>query len=525
MPAPFFKAKRAPMRLAALAGAAALGVGAFALPAQAQVTEPEITFDHPETLEAGAGFAPATLDIEFGDDFEPDTHTVTAILKWENQDEMHYGGVSTDDGFCGMHATIGTLTCIADKADGSLHFELEYGALHEAQPGEYEFSLTIMVDDETIKTLEGYTEIVVPDYDGQYLHGAAYVDGVSPGDTAAVKPDVYQQDALPEDTAAVVVTLAGAEYIPHNLAFPQAVFDNCTELEYGDVACVVTDFEDAPGTGFTLSEAVPYLVNQNAPGPIEVCGCYYTVTAIDADTLESEYGGVFWDEGSDNLLGLVSTGATGEFGQPYAGAITITSTPNPYDLMVGDENIEGDNGDEVTVTIQVQNPESTWAPSFFDGPGSYALVGHLPKGTEFVSVDSSESFYCEDDADQYFRETMPAIEDVEGADFICILAELPALSETDVDLTVEITDENANTKGSLQIVAFGDTEYPGALDGDLSNNTADLTLNGNGNGSGQLPKTGSSMTWILAGAAAALALGIVLFVLTRRRKTTPADAE
>ncbi|RRR96410.1 LPXTG cell wall anchor domain-containing protein [Glycomyces terrestris] len=523
MSAPFFRPERAPLRLAALLGAAALGAGAFALPAQAQPAEPEIAFDHPEVLEAGAGFSPATLDIEFGDDFEPDAHKVTAVLEWENQEEMHYGGVSTDDGFCGMDATYNTLSCIAHDADGSLHFELEYGALDAAQAGEWGYTLTVMVDDESVAVQEGVTEIVVPDHDGQYLHGGVDFDGVAPGDTAAVKPDVYQLDALPEDTAAVVVTLAGAEYLPHNLAFAQAVFDNCTELEYGDVACLVTDFEDAPGTGFTLSEPVPYLVNQNAPGPIEVCGCYYTVAAIDAETFESEYGGVFWDEGSDNLLGLVSTGATGEFGQPYAGAITISSTPNAYDLAVGDENIKGANGDEVDVTVKIENSESTWAPSFFDGPGSYALVGHLPKGTELVSVDDTDSYYCEDDADQYFRETTPAIEDVEGADFICIFAEFPALSETELDLTVEITDAKADAKGSLQLVAFGDTEYPGALDGDLSNNTADLTLNADGSGSGKLPKTGSSMTWILAGAAAALVLGVVLFVLTRRRKATAAE--
>ncbi|WP_112134242.1 LPXTG cell wall anchor domain-containing protein [Glycomyces dulcitolivorans] len=523
MPAPFFTVERAPLRLAALAGAAALGAGAFALPAYAQTTEPEIDFGNPATLEAGAGFAPATLDIEFGDGFEPDAHKVTAVLEWENQEEMHYGGVSTDDGFCGMDATYNTLSCIAHDADGSLHFEMEYGALPEAQAGTWGYTLTVMVDDESVAVQEGVTEIVVPDYDGQYLHSDVTVDNVAPGDLVEVKPDFYQQDALPEGTAAVVATFSDADYLPHGLAAPTADFDNCTENEHGQVACIVTDFEDAPGTGFTLSDPISYGVSETAPGPLQACGCWYQVIAIDAEGLESEYGGIFWDEGSDNLLGLESTGATGEFGDGHYGAVDITTTANPYDLAVDDAAIKGDNGDEVTVTIPVRNPESADAPSFFDGPGSYALVGDLPAGVEFVSVESDDSFYCEDDSDEYFRETMPAIEDAEAADFICIFVELPGQGELEVDLTVEVKDEKATDKGLLQVVAFGDTEYPGALDGDLKNNTADLTLNGSGSGS--LPKTGSSMTWILAGAAATLVIGVVLFIATRRRKTATDAAE
>jgi LPXTG-motif cell wall-anchored protein len=522
MPAPFFTVKRAPLRLAALAGAAALGAGAFALPAYAQTAEPEIDFSYPATLEAGAGFAPATLDIEFGDDFEPDAHTVTAVLEWENQEEMHYGGVSTDDGFCGMDAFHNTLSCVSHDADGSLHFELEYGALPEAQAGTWGYTLTVLVDDESVAVQEGVTEIVVPDYEGQYLHGSASAEDVAPGGVGEVQPDFYQQDALPEDTAAVVAVFTGAEYEPHGIAAPIAGYDNCVELDYDYIACIVTDFEDAPGTGFTFTGPIAYGVSETAPGPVQACGCSYWVEAVDADTLESVYGGVTWDEGGD-LLGLTSTGETDEFGEPYSGWIDITTATNPYDLSVTDTAIKGDDGDEVTVTIPVRNPESADALGFFDGPGSYALVGDLPKGVEFVSVESDDSFYCEDDSDEYFRETMPAIEDAEAADFICIFVELPAQGELEVDLTVEVKDEKATDKGLLQVVAFGDTEYPGALDGDLKNNTADLTLNGSGSGS--LPKTGSSMTWILAGAAAALVIGVVLFIATRRRKTATDAAE
>ncbi|GAA1676766.1 hypothetical protein GCM10009830_24350 [Glycomyces endophyticus] len=521
MPAPFSAVERAPMRLAALAGAASLGALAFALPAHAQPAAPQIDFAAPEVLEAGAGFAPATLDIEFGDDFEPDAHTVTAVLRWENQEEMHYGGVSTDDGFCGMDAFHNTLSCVSHEADGSLHFELEYGALPEAQAGEWGYTLTVLVDEETVAVQEGTTEITVPDWDGPFLHGSTAVDGVAPGDTVGVQPDFYQQDALPEDTAAVVAVFTDAERLPHGLAAPQADFDNCTELEYGDVACAFTEFEDAAGTGFTFSDPIAYSVGDSAPGPIQACGCSYWVRAVDADTLESEYGGVFWDEGSANLLGLASTGATDEFGDPYNGWIDLTTVPNPYDLAVADTAIKGDDGDEVTVTVPVTNGESAEAPSFFDGPGSYALVGDLPKGTEFVSVESDDSFYCQDDSEEYFRDTMPAIEDPDAADFVCIFTDVPGGGEIEVELTVTVVDEDASGKGLLQVVAFGDQDYPGALDGDLGNNTADLTLNG----SGHLPKTGSSMTWILAGAAAALVLGVVLYIATRRRKTAGDTAE
>ena len=77
---------------------------------------------------------------------------------------------------------------------------------------------------------------------------------------------------------------------------------------------------------------------------------------IDAATLENDFGGVFWDESSDNLLGLESAdsrgGPTNELDAPYPGTITIAASEHLFDLAVGDVNVEGE---EVTVNVPVTN--------------------------------------------------------------------------------------------------------------------------------------------------------------------------
>jgi len=87
---------------------------------------------------------------------------------------------------------------------------------------------------------------------------------------------------------------------------------------------------------------------------------------------------------------------------------------------------------------------------------------------------------------------------------------------------VKITDANATGKGTLEVAAIDNDGYPGVADADKKNNKADITVNGSG--SPQLPKTGTSMGMIIGVAALVLVVGVVLFVLSsRRRKATDAE--
>jgi len=516
------------IRVAAAAGAAVLGAGLFALPAYAQAPAPvDVVHPSDHRITADDSEHAGSLTIVFGDDFAEGEHDVTAVFSlapdtgvdyWADNDPS-YGG-------CGPEATSGLLTCEAEDAGATVEFTYRYAAETGADLGAHPYTVTIAVDGETVRTVEETMEVVAPESGSPYLHGDQAFEDVEPGSSVDIRPEFLQAEALPDDTVAVVVTLRGSEYVSYGLAWPRAEYDNCIANDYApEVVCVVTEYEDLPGTAFVFRDSTWLDIDASAPGPMDLCGCSYSVEPIEEVTLEDQYGGVFWDEDSDNLFGLMVAGdPESPFEDPYNGYLDIRTAEHPYDLALTDRTVKGAKGDEVTVTIPVQNLGTAAAPTVFDGPGSYALVGELPAGTSLVSVEGpDDGWYCGDDGEsypgdaaQYIGDSMPQV-DADGADFVCLFQRIGAGATLDVELTVEITDASARDAGSLTVAALGDEDYPGELDANWDNNTADLTLNGAG--SGQLPKTGSSLTWILAGAAAALVIGIVLFAVSRRRRS------
>lgn len=507
-------------RFLAVLGAAALGVGAFALPAAAQTPAPvqtDVVFDEPVAI--GGEFATGSLHLEFGDDFVAGDHEVTAQLSvYGNGWELAAG--STEHGDCEVGGTPPQwVNCTAADADAAIDFAFDYRVLADAEPGEYSYALIVGVDDENLAPINGTVEVgngEDPTEDRPYQHGDVEYTDVKPGDDVAVAADFRQAEALREDTAAVVVTAFGTDYIPHGLARATAGYDNCTEYE-DTVSCVVTDFEDSPGTVFGFADPITYEVSGTAPGPVDVCGCSYTVRTVNAEELEANYGGVFWDEGSDNLFGFrVVTEPESEFEETHSGQITITTTANPFDLSVADTNAKGAKDDQVTLTVPVKNLGPAQATSFFDGPGSYGLIGELPKGLELVKVDSDgDTVNCFKPDDGYVKDSFPQ-SDLKNADFVCLFWSLDAGESFDFKFTVKITDANANGKGTLEVAAIDNDGYPGVADGDKKNNTADITVNGNG--SAKLPKTGTSMGMVIGIAALVLVAGVVLMVLTARRR-------
>ncbi|MEU5875377.1 LPXTG cell wall anchor domain-containing protein [Glycomyces sp. NPDC047369] len=509
-----------PARLAAAAGAAVLGAGLFALPASAQAPVPvDVVHPSDHRITADDSEHAGSLTIVFGEDFAEGEHDVTAVFDLAPDTGVYYWADNDPSyGGCGPDATTALLHCEAEDAGRTVDFSYLYAAETGAEPGEHPYTVTIAVDGETALVVDETMEVVAPESGSPYLHGDQAFEDVEPGTSADVRPEFLQAEALPDDTVAVVVTLRGSEYVSYGLAWPRAEYDNCIANDYApEVVCVVTEYEDLPGTAFTFRDSTWLDVDASAPGPMDLCGCSYSVEPIGETTLEDQYGGVFWDEDSDDLFGLMVAGdPESPFEDPYNGYLDIRTAEHPYDLALTDRTVKGAKGDEATVTIPVQNLGTAAAPTVFDGPGSYALVGELPAGTRLVSVEGpDDGWYCEGDASQYLDTAMPDV-DADDADFICLFQRIDAGATLDVELTVEVTDASARGAGSLTIAALGSADYPGELDANWGNNTADLTLNGAG--SGQLPKTGSSLTWILAGAAAALALGIVLFVATRRRK-------
>jgi len=513
-------------RVLAVLGTAALGVGAFALPAAAQTPEPaaEVFFDEP--VEAGADFATGMIELQFGDDFEPGAHDVTAQLSvYGNGWQLAEG--TTDDGTCELGGIPEQwVNCTAEDADAAIEFVFDYRAGAEMPSGEYDYALLIGVDGVNLDPINGTVEVDGdddnndPTEDRPYLHGDTEYTDVKPGDSVAVTADFLQAEALPADTAAVVVTAFGTEYIPHGLAWATAEYDNCSVYE-DSVTCVVTDFEDLPGTVFGFADPITYEVSETAPGPFDVCGCSYIVRTVNDEELEEDLGGVTWDEGSDNLFGLrVVSEPESEFDDPDLGQITITTTEHPFDLSVADANAKGAKGDQVQLTVPVKNLGPADASVFFDGPGTYGLIGELPKGLELVKIDSDDdTVYCFEPDDLMVKDSFPN-SDLKNADFVCLFQGLDAGASFDFKFTVKITDASANGKGTLEVAAMDNDGYPGVGDADTKNNKADITVNGSG--SGNLPKTGASLGLVIGVAALVLVAGVVLMVVTSRRRKAAA---
>ncbi len=519
-------------RLLTVFGAAALGVGAFALPAQAQAPVPtSVDLDFgPEIVADGDNYT-GGLTIGFGDDFDAGAHQVTAQFDLDVESGIRLFATSPEWGGCGPDASTGQLLCVADDAQNPVDFAFRYAADVDTVEGLHDYTVAIAVDGETVETVEGTIEVLPPDGGGgeddrPYLHADVAYNGVEPGSTVDVAPTFLQASALAEGTEAVVVTTWAPEYLPHGLAWPGADYDNCIETEGVNVTCVVTDFEDRPDKAFTFDTPIGYTVHEDAPGPIDVCDCVYEVYTVDADRLEADFGGVFWDEGSSNLFGLRTVDGPGselEFRDEFQGLIDITTTANPFDLAVDDLNAKGKQGDKVGLTATVTNDGPAAASTFFDGPGSYALLGDLPKGLSLSEIGLGDDvpFNCIEDFDEYLESILPDV-DPADYDFICLFQGVDVGESLELDFKVAIDDADTNAKGSLEVVALEYDGYPGVADADTKNNTADITVNGSG--SGKLPTTGVSLTMVIGIAALVLVAGVVILVVTaRRRKAAAAE--
>jgi LPXTG-motif cell wall-anchored protein len=524
MSAPRNRLRLAAGRLAAAIGAAALSAGAFALPAAAQTPEPvEVFVEDYSPIAIGDTPELFGVRIAFGDDFAAGEHTVAATVVIKAPDNTFTIGLPDGSGSdCPVDETHLVISCSQDEADAATFFQFRYAPAENAAPGFYDYTVVFGVDGETVALVDDAIEVLPadnePDTDHPYLHGDVAFDGVEPGGTVEIRPEFLQAEALDPDTAAVVVSARGADYLPSGLVSPVAGYDNCVEEEGGGVACVVTGFEDLPDTAFTFTEAIGYAVDATAPGPVQICTCSYEVRTVDADELEAQFGHVSWDVGSENLFGLRTvTDPESEFHDAYRGAVGITTAANPFDLAVTDAKVKGHKGDEVAVTMPVRNRGPASAPGFFDAIGSYVLIGTLPKGLALVSIDSAEDeneWACLDDGNDMLADILPEV-DPAASDFICFFRGLDAGESADFTFTVEITDPKSKDKGSLEVAAIQHDGYPGVADAKPKNDTAAITVNGGG--SANLPATGSSMTPVLGAAAAVLTAGAVLSIMARRR--------
>ncbi|MFC3494599.1 LPXTG cell wall anchor domain-containing protein [Glycomyces rhizosphaerae] len=512
---------RAGRRAFAVLGAAALGVGAFALPAAAQTPPVEAVFvEDYSPVTVGDDPKLATAQIIFTEAFPEEGHTVSATITIDAPEGFFTLANDGDDSDCTPDATGTVVECAEDAAE-SVSFDYLYAAVLEAEPGDYDYTVEFKVDGTTVETVEDVIEVSAHSVES-FRYGYAQVD-IEPGGSADTAPAFLQTDPLPEGTVALAYGVSEPSYMLSGMAEASAPYENCVDGYWngdGGVTCIVTDFADSVGTTFAPDAPISFSVEETVPGPLDVCGCGFEVRPLDAEELEAEYGDVDTETGDQLGFEVVSEGDDpDDYG--WAGLIDVRTTENPFDLAVSDANAKGDKGDEVTLTVPVKNLGPADAASFFDGPGSYGLIGTLPKGLELVKVDSDgDDLNCFEPDDTFVEDSFPD-SDLANADFVCLFYSLDADESFDFKFTVEITDADSNAKGTLEVAAIDNDGYPGVPDGDTKNDTADITVNGD-NGSGQLPKTGVSLIWIVGAAALVLVAGVVLFALSSRRRKADA---
>jgi LPXTG-motif cell wall-anchored protein len=518
---------RAGRRALAVLGTAALGVGVFALPAAAQTPAPADVFvDDYSPIAIGDDPELFGMRIEFDDGLGAGEHTVTATVEIDAPDDTFAIGLDDGSGSdCPANDAATEISCSWDWAetDVAAFWEFRYRPLEDAEPGHYDYTVTFAVDGATVATVEDDIEVTAAEDDGgdPFLYDSVQFDA-EPGATTTVTPKFLQNTDLAEGTVALAYGVSEPDFLFHGSAQVTAPYENCIEEFWGGegITCIITDVDTKVGDVLAPSEPISITVNENTPGPQEICGCYFEVRALDAAELEAEYGDVDTDSGKQVGLDLTQEG-----GDPdqfdSVGYLDIRTTENPYNLSVADSNAKGAKGDQVTLTVPVKNLGPADASTFFDGPGTYGLIGELPKGLELVKIDSDGgTVFCFESDDEMVKDSFPG-SDLKNADFVCLFGSLPDGESFDFKFTVKITDASANGKGTLEVAAMDYEGYPSVEDADTKNNKADITVNGSG--SANLPKTGASLGLVIGVAALVLVAGVVLMVVTSRRRKAAAE--
>ncbi|MEU5874481.1 LPXTG cell wall anchor domain-containing protein [Glycomyces sp. NPDC047369] len=513
-------------RLAAAVAAAlaAAAVGLAAPPASAQGPVPtSVVLDLDDPQVPGNPPRAASLDVAFAED---PTGVLAMQLEVDTADATIYFGAGPG---CETPDNVPFIECETADPGTTNRFTFTIAAATGTPLGDYDYTLTVLLDGAEIHTETGTVEVVEDRYDGVFRGYTAedltFTD-VAAGSVVDVQPRFTQTSALPDDTYAVVAAFGagmanmGAEGVDHD-----APWDNCSpniwEPMFATQFCFFLDYEDVPGTTLRLAEPIPYAIDGDAPGPLAVCACGYDLFAVNQEVFDRDFGTPWWDPDSPDLMTIEAADDQDPVAGDSEGTLVIETSARPYDLTVEGADLSGGEV-ELTVPIGNDGPARALTRPAFEGEPSYFLRGQLPAGAEVVSVedadtDGSPGWRCFDDAELDDRhEALEAGTELDRIDFACAFWGLGPGESTEVTLTVDVSDATG-APGRVEVDAFFRGVDGVNLDGDLSDNSAAITVDGR-----SLPNTGSSTIVFAAVAAGALVLGIVLFVVARRRKE-PAD--
>jgi hypothetical protein len=296
-----------------------------------------------------------------------------------------------------------------------------------------------------------------------FLHGDVKIAEAAPGATANVTPVFLHQQDLTTSTVVVHFDDATATRGTTLIAEATEEYDNCGDAADGGIDCVFTDFTGELGSAFTLSGPIGYAVAADAPGPIEVCGCSYSVTPVELSTVEEDYGDLVPVPDSPNPLAIVpaetpwdGTGATAD-----AGDVSLTTTENQLDLYVGSsvEELTGGIGSTPDLRLWLGNDSTTAAGYDLAGdePGSYVLRGQMPDGIDLTALnaDGNAAWTCLDESELAAEYERTESTQLERFDFVCYVQAIAANTETGILLETWITEGQGNA-GRFEVAAAYD---------------------------------------------------------------------
>ncbi|MEV3938500.1 FG-GAP-like repeat-containing protein [Glycomyces sp. NPDC049804] len=474
------RARRAGLRLLAAAAAGCTAAAAFATPAAAAI--PGIYGDPVATLQLAPDLdntemAASSMTVDYTYEIDGDTTTHAVVTELVFDDPYGVLDITTADPACDVSAPA-TIVCSADSGSHT-EFLFEVTPAASAEDDAIDYTFTATVDGFDVAGSTGAFG-VVSDYDvhNPYAHGDFVQTGVVEGDDILVKPVFYQAFDLAPTTEAVVLTfanpVAGEGLDTTGLATVRDLYNNCRATsDATGIECVITDFSDAQGQFLTITNGVAYKIAEDVVGPLDVCGCQYSVETINAATLAEEYDNLSWVSGSGTAVGL-TTAPEGWDGAEeskalYWGGVTLTTGENKYDLAVEEITLKGNLNTNAKVTTTVSNNGSAAADDLDPAGQSYLVRAQLPQGTELVRVESAGGnvwdCYGADELDAVYESTPDTA--LERFDFACTTDSLEPGESVDFIFTVKLTDTTA-FQGAIEIGAvFGD-EYEGDFYNDFA---------------------------------------------------------
>jgi LPXTG-motif cell wall-anchored protein len=522
--------------------AAAFAVGLTAAPAQAQESLDVQAWAEPwETSDFYVGWTEETesqqarLVVEIGGAAD-DEVLENVHIEFGLADQAQGTTFVTEDPACVADGA--TLDCNFADQHANAYFDIRFDVL--PGPGlianeQVDWLMTVEPGGYAPTEIPGSWTFLAPDdAEWDYSVNASDFENVAAGDT--VTPEI--EFANTGETAIRGVIFSYWSDTPHLSVASE--YSNCGLYREDEVMCALPELTPMPGEVYELSADSPISVtlDANVPGPMEFRQGFH-VSPLDS------WGQYYLDEveffDADQELVFELTDRT-EIER--SAQTTIVSAPNPFDVTVAAQRIDGEAGTETTIPVVIENlgPADALARALpGSGEGRFNIAIQLPTGVEATGFN--EYGYIE--LDGTFCNSMelrewtvdPAPYGLERVDVMCDGPDTLLVDEEFAfDLPVTVTDAKSSTDGLVSVMESADTwdftgfeenwglteaDYP-TIDGDLENNVAALSLNaavpGGGNGSEQLPTTGVSLTVVGATAAAVLAAGVVVFVLLRRRK-------